>query len=171
MKENNAKVTQKILLITLCATELCYAITGITLFCFVLLDTWNVVALALALMIFNVTTVTFFYICIMAMIEIDRFLEIYLNIYYQDENYFNWSPYNLFSFLYPFIHCRRKKPTDCWKNANLLCCSNTRVGLLYYCFLYVSLHHEGSFKTSQKYKANTTATSKKLHSCSSQRTK
>ena len=88
VKENNAKVTQKILLITLCATELCYAITGITLFCFVLLDTWNVVALALALMIFNVTTVTFFYICIMAMIEIDRFLEIYLNIYYQA----HWSP-------------------------------------------------------------------------------
>ena len=39
-------------------------------------------------MMFNVTTVRFFFICIMAMIVIDRFLEIYFNIQYQ----VHWSP-------------------------------------------------------------------------------
>ena len=58
----------------------------------------------------------------------------------------------MFSFLYPFIRRRPKKPTDCWKNVNLLFCSNTRVGLFYYCLLWVSLHHEGNFKTSQNTK-------------------
>ena len=86
VRENNAKGSQKILLIALCTTELCYAVTDIALFCFVLLDISNLVVLAV--MMFNVTTVTFFYICITAMITIDRFLEIYLNIQYQ----FHWTP-------------------------------------------------------------------------------
>ena len=86
VRENNAEGSQKILLMALYATELCYAVTDITLFCFVLLDISSLVVLAV--MMFNVTTVTFFYICIMAMITIDRFLEIYLNIQYQ----FHWTP-------------------------------------------------------------------------------
>ena len=86
VRENNAKGSQKILLIALYTTELCYAVTDITLFCFVLLDISSLVVLVV--MMFNVTTVTFFYICIVAIITIDRFLEIYLNVQYQ----FHWTP-------------------------------------------------------------------------------
>ena len=79
LKQNNVKGSQKILIIMLCATELTSAVMNILeKLCFTLgLDGRTAV-----FFVFNCTSVTFFYIFIMTLIVVDRFLEIYLNIKY-----------------------------------------------------------------------------------------
>ena len=79
LKQNNVKGSQKILIIMLCATELTSAVMNILQkLCLTLgLDGRTAV-----FFVFNCTTVTFFYIFIMTLIVVDRFLEIYLNIKY-----------------------------------------------------------------------------------------
>ena len=85
LNENNVSGSQKILLKALCITELIHATIDIALVCCFLLNVVNV--LARTLFVMN-SSVSFFYVFIMAMIPIDRFLAIYLNIKYS----IYWSP-------------------------------------------------------------------------------
>ena len=69
-----------LLLIVLCSTELTYAVIDIGFACGTLFEMiWSMVVECIVL---ESTLVAFFHTCIMAMIAIDRFLEIYLNIKY-----------------------------------------------------------------------------------------
>ena len=80
LKQGNVTGSQKLLLTALCSTELTYAIIDLGLNCGTLFGmAWNVLVVCIVL---ESTTVLFFHTCIMAMIAIDRFLEIYLNIKY-----------------------------------------------------------------------------------------
>ena len=85
-KQSNVRGSQKFILIALCTTELIYAKADITYFSLVLSRvsyTGSQVVL-----VFSVTTLTFFYIFVMTLIATDRFLEICLNIKYS----IFWSP-------------------------------------------------------------------------------
>ena len=86
LKQNNVRGSQKFILIALCTTELIYAIADITYISLILLRVSDIASKAV--LVFNVTTLTFFYILVMTLIAIDRFLEIYLNIKYD----ILWSP-------------------------------------------------------------------------------
>ena len=80
LKQGNVTGSQKLLLTALCSTEVTFAITDLILTCGSLFGmVWSVLVVCIVL---NSTTVAFFHTCIMAMIAIDRFLEIYLNIKY-----------------------------------------------------------------------------------------
>ena len=72
--------SQKLILIALCTTELIYAIADITYFSLVLSRVPDIGSVAVLL--FSITTLTFFYIFVMTLMVIDRFLEVYLNIKY-----------------------------------------------------------------------------------------
>ena len=67
-------------MIALCTTELIYAIADITYFSLVLSRVPDIGSVAVLL--FSITTLTFFYIFVMTLMVIDRFLEVYLNIKY-----------------------------------------------------------------------------------------
>ena len=84
-KKNNLRGSQRILLIALCETELVYSATDLVGYVFYVL---NVREGLIALLSSNSTSVTFFYVTIMMLIPIDRFLEIHLNIKYN----IHWSP-------------------------------------------------------------------------------
>lgn len=85
LNENNVSTSQKILLKALCITELIYATIDIAFVCCILLNVVNI--LPKTLFIMN-SGVSFFYVFIMTMIPIDRFMAIYLNIKYS----IYWSP-------------------------------------------------------------------------------
>ena len=87
LKQNNVRGSQKFILIALCTTELIYAIADITYFSLILSHVSDIASKAV--LVFSVTTLTFFYIFVMTLIAIDRFLEIYLNIKYD----ILWSPH------------------------------------------------------------------------------
>lgn len=85
LNENNVSGSQKLLLKALCVTELIYATIDIALVCCFFLDV--VIVLPTTLFAMN-SGVSFFYVFIMTMIPIDRFMAIYLNIKYS----IYWSP-------------------------------------------------------------------------------
>ena len=85
LNENNVSGSQKLLLKALCVTELIYATIDIALVCCFFLDV--VIVLPTTLIAMN-SGVSFFYVFIMTMIPIDRFMAIYLNIKYS----IYWSP-------------------------------------------------------------------------------
>ena len=84
-KKNNLRGSQRILLIALCATELVYSATDLVGYVFYVM---NMREGLIALLSSNSTSVTFFYVTIMILIPIDRYLEIHLNIKYN----IHWSP-------------------------------------------------------------------------------
>ena len=84
-KKNNLRGSQRILLIALCATELVYSATDLVGYVFYVM---NMREGLIALLSSNSTSVTFFYVTIMILIPIDRYLEIHLNIKYD----IHWSP-------------------------------------------------------------------------------
>ena len=96
----------------------------------------------------------------MAMIVTDRFLEVYLNI----QHNVHWSPKKTKFILTAALAICIFSPlfiTDL-KNLQivgkmLIYCVVPKLELFFfcYCFLCVSLHHKGCFKTSQKCKAST----------------
>lgn len=79
LNENNVSGSQKLLLKALCVTELIYVTIDIALVCCFFLDV--VIVLPTTLIAMN-SGVSFFYVFIMTMIPIDRFMAIYLNIKY-----------------------------------------------------------------------------------------
>ena len=80
LKQSDVTGSQKLLLITLCSTELTYVVIDIGFACGTLFEMiWSMVVVCIVL---ESTLVAFFHTCIMAMIAIDHFLEIYLNIKY-----------------------------------------------------------------------------------------
>ena len=80
LKQSNTRGSQKLILIALCTTELVYAIADITYFSLVLLRVSN--NGSVAVLVFSITTLTFFYIFVMTLMAIDRFLRTFLNIKY-----------------------------------------------------------------------------------------
>ena len=84
-RRNNLRGSQRILLIALCVTELVYSVTDLVGYIFYVLNVREGLAVLLSS---NSTSVTFFYVTIMILIPIDRFLEIHLNIKYS----VHWSP-------------------------------------------------------------------------------
>ena len=80
LKQSNVRGSQKLILIALCTTELIYAIADITYFSLVLSRVSS--NGSVAVLVFSITTLTFFYIFVMTLMAIDRFLRIYLNIKY-----------------------------------------------------------------------------------------
>ena len=80
LKNSNIRGSQKLLLITLCVSELIYAVVDITyktLQLLYILDT-----ISTSFWVFNVITISLLYISVMTLLTIERFLEIYLNIKY-----------------------------------------------------------------------------------------
>ena len=76
--QNSLKGSQRLLLISLCLTELVYAVVNIGEICYIS----GITLVGDKLNLFNLTIVYVMYISIMTFITVDRFLEIYLNIKY-----------------------------------------------------------------------------------------
>ena len=149
-KQSNVRGSQKFILIALCTTELIYAKAGITYFSLVLSRvsyTGSQVVL-----VFSETTLTFFYIFIMTLIAIDRFLEIYLNIKYsiffvppKDKIYFNLCLCNMLALLYTITYSRTEKPTVPSESSNLLDQSNPWFNF------FLLLHHALTFTSLKRF--------------------
>ena len=80
LKNQILRGSQKLLLITLCVTELIYAVVDITYKTLQLLFGMNTIYYSF--WVFNVITIVLMYISVMTLLTIERFLEIYLNIKY-----------------------------------------------------------------------------------------
>lgn len=80
LKNSNIRGSQKLLLITLCVSELIYAIVDITYKTLQLLYILD--SISTSFWVFNVITISLLYISVTTLLTIERFLEIYLNIKY-----------------------------------------------------------------------------------------
>lgn len=121
LKNQILRGSQKLLLITLCVTELIYAVVDITYKTLQLLFGMNTIYYSF--WVFNVITIVLMYISVMTLLTIERFLEIYLNIKIwltlhpnKDKICFTLNMHNLFSCIYSRAFNFFKQPYLCRKD-------------------------------------------------------